>query len=246
MVVYCFLYIDASPLPTSTPPRPSQRSQSLSSRGQSSSPRRWSPTPHSWSSSPRSRSSSPHSQSSSDSGRGRGVTSHGRGRGHGSSRGQGRGRGHGSSGGHGRGGVTGTNSRGHGRGNAPAPWIWTTTKSPTNVPATFSFVGDCAGPNNEAVGVRAPADCFDLFLGTYYDELLVQTNLYAEQQRVAKGDTSPWSPISKEELLAFIGLNIAMGIISLPSLDDYWSTDIIRSHPSCQGIGFVRFYDTSM
>lgn len=30
--------------------------------------------------------------------------------------------------------------------------------------------------------------------------------------------------------MAFIGINIAMGIISLPSLDDYWSTDPILSH----------------
>ena len=31
--------------------------------------------------------------------------------------------------------------------------------------------------------------------------------------------------------MAFIGMNIAMGIVSLPKLDQYWSTDPILSHP---------------
>lgn len=63
-----------------------------------------------------------------------------------------------------------------------------------------------------------------------HDEILAQSNLYADQQRSAKHDQSPWTPISKEELMAFIGINIAMGVVSLPSMDDYWSTDPILSH----------------
>lgn len=63
-----------------------------------------------------------------------------------------------------------------------------------------------------------------------YDELLIQTNLYANQQREAQNDTSVWTPISKEELMAFVGINIAMGIVSLPTLNDYWSTDPILTH----------------
>ena len=31
--------------------------------------------------------------------------------------------------------------------------------------------------------------------------------------------------------MAFIGMNIAMGVVSLPRLDQYWSTDPILSHP---------------
>ena len=74
------------------------------------------------------------------------------------------------------------------------------------------------------------------FLSDYYEELLQQSNLYADQWRAAAVDTSQFISISKEELIAFIGLNIAMGVISLPKLNDYWSTDIIRSHPWFQSV----------
>ena len=30
--------------------------------------------------------------------------------------------------------------------------------------------------------------------------------------------------------MAFIGINIAMGIVSFPTLDDYWSSDPILAH----------------
>ena len=52
-----------------------------------------------------------------------------------------------------------------------------------------------------------------------------------KQQSAAKNHTSPWKPVTKDELMAFIPMNIAMGIVSLPKLDQYWSTDPILSHP---------------
>ena len=51
--------------------------------------------------------------------------------------------------------------------------------------------------------------------------------------------------------MAFIGMNIAMDIVSLPKLDQYWSTDPILSHPwfctvmSCLVIGSEKFCVTS-
>jgi len=57
-----------------------------------------------------------------------------------------------------------------------------------------------------------------------YDEILTQSNLYAEQQRAAKNDTSVWSPITKEELMVFIGVIVATGVVQLPSADDYWQS----------------------
>ena len=52
-----------------------------------------------------------------------------------------------------------------------------------------------------------------------------------KKQSAAKNHTSPWKPVTKDELMAFIPMNIAMGIVSLPKLDQYWSTDPILSHP---------------
>lgn len=96
---------------------------------------------------------------------------------------------------------------------------------------SFQFTGNLPGPKGEACNIVTPLECFLLFLTTtFHDEILAQSNLYANQQRMAKNDHSPWTQITKEELMAFIGINIAMGLISLPSMDDYWSTDPILSH----------------
>ena len=102
-----------------------------------------------------------------------------------------------------------------------------TNSSNTSTVVTYS--GGVPGSTSLAVGTTDLIDCFHLFLSSdIYDELLVQTNLYADQQRAAaKNDTGRWTPISKEELMAFIMINIAMGLVSLPTLDDYWSSDPI-------------------
>ena len=71
-----------------------------------------------------------------------------------------------------------------------------------------------------------------LFLPSLYEtKLLFQTNLYVDQHIASKNDNSNFDPIVKEELLAFIGINIAMGVVSLPPIDNYWSTPPILTHP---------------
>ena len=60
---------------------------------------------------------------------------------------------------------------------------------------------------------------------------LVQTNLYATQQKALKNITKPWNPVSKQEVLAFIGLNIAIEIVKLLELRNYWTTNPIVSYP---------------
>ena len=46
-----------------------------------------------------------------------------------------------------------------------------------------------------------------------------------------KGDTRPFTPINKAEFMAFVGINIAMGVVSLPAIRNYWSSDKILAHP---------------
>ena len=100
------------------------------------------------------------------------------------------------------------------------------------VTINIPFTGDLPGSKGCAVGVTDPLECFHLFLPSeYYDEITKQTNLYATQQRAAKNITTPWKPVTKAELMAFIGLNIAMGVVQLPTLRSYWSTDPILGHP---------------
>ena len=95
---------------------------------------------------------------------------------------------------------------------------------------------------NEARGVTNPLECFHLFIPMdFYNELLVQTNLYAQQPRPARATrrrtTRPRTtrprrtkPITIDELMAFIGLVIAMGVVCLPDYRDYWSTDPLFSN----------------
>jgi len=90
---------------------------------------------------------------------------------------------------------------------------------------------DEPGPKNQAIGVTEPLDCFHLLLPEdFYDKLIAETNRYASQQRELCNDHSPWNPVSREELMAFVGLVIAMGIVSLPSLTDYWSMEPMHCH----------------
>ena len=106
-------------------------------------------------------------------------------------------------------------------------WKW---KETPNRAVDLLFWGDEPGPTNRAIGVTEPLDFFHLLSEDFYDKLLVETNCYANQQRQVNNDHSPWNPVSKEELMAFIGFVIAMGIVSLPSINDYWSTEPMHYH----------------
>lgn len=57
-----------------------------------------------------------------------------------------------------------------------------------------------------------------------------QTNLYCRQSN--QGNTpADWQDVCYEEVLAFIGIVIAMGLVQLPSLDDYWASVGIFNNP---------------
>ena len=109
-------------------------------------------------------------------------------------------------------------------------WTWTAS-SISSTGSEISFYGNTSGPCGIAVGVIVPLKCFNLFIPpSFYDELLVQTNLYADQQCLTNNDTCRWNPITLNELKVFIGITFVMGIIPLPAINDYWSTDPIVSH----------------
>ena len=56
------------------------------------------------------------------------------------------------------------------------------------------------------------------------DSIVTQTKLFAEQKKVD-------FPFCSEELLAFFGLNIAMGLLRLPQIRDYWSRNKVLCTP---------------
>lgn len=64
-------------------------------------------------------------------------------------------------------------------------------------------------------------ESFNKFFDDQMFELIVeQTNLYAMQKQ-----SKNWTSTSIEEIKAFIGIIILMGIHVLPSIDNYWSSD---------------------
>ena len=56
------------------------------------------------------------------------------------------------------------------------------------------------------------------------DNIVVQTNLYAQQCIATKPDPG-WNDTARDEMRAFIGLNMLMGIVVMPELHMYWSSD---------------------
>ena len=56
------------------------------------------------------------------------------------------------------------------------------------------------------------------------EEIVRQTKLFAVQKKINL-------QFCVEELLAFLGINVAMGLLKLPMLCDYWSTNQVLATP---------------
>ncbi|CAG5000591.1 unnamed protein product [Parnassius apollo] len=76
-----------------------------------------------------------------------------------------------------------------------------------------------------------PQDFYSLLvLDTVFEDIVYQTNLFAEQI-ISKGGLKrvsrihKWVPTDVKEIKKFFALILWMGLVRLPSLADYWSTD---------------------
>ena len=98
------------------------------------------------------------------------------------------------------------------------------------------------GPRRSVfVDLNAESQPYNFFCKTGGDNtfnlLADETNRYAAQ----KG-TEGWEDVSAEEMQSFVGIQLAMGIVRLPSMHDYWSTNPILSAPGIvKGMGRNRF-----
>lgn len=94
-------------------------------------------------------------------------------------------------------------------------------------------------------GCSTPLDFFHALLPlTYFDHVTERTNDYAEQRRAPgkentppslstrsqtaeeEEEKGPWSPTTVQEILAFVGCVIAMGMVKVGRTADYWSEDL--------------------
>ena len=81
------------------------------------------------------------------------------------------------------------------------------------------------GPSQATKHAVTPLQVFQLLLmSTVLEPIVHQTKLFASQKKVNL-------ELCLEEMQAFLGLNIAMGVLRLPQVRDYWSTHDILATP---------------
>lgn len=92
-----------------------------------------------------------------------------------------------------------------------------------NANASIGY-NEVSGPSRMVHLLESPIQFLMLFMTRQLIESFVyQTNLYCQQ--VNEGNKpNGWTELTYEEILAFIGLVIAMGLVKLPSVSDNWST----------------------
>ena len=115
-----------------------------------------------------------------------------------------------------------------------SPWKEVTTIDSQPEHQYLETPGPCLPDDVE---LKEPEDYFSLFFSEELYQLIAdETNLYAQLLRAnrpmtARSSLRNWRDLSVPELKAFIGLILNMGIINVPSIRDYWSTDITGNIP---------------
>ena len=102
-------------------------------------------------------------------------------------------------------------------------------KKQANVYTKFPFAGPIPGPTLPSTDESASA-CFSrFFTDEVWELLVVETNRFAAQFRASQSASRPrpWHDVTEEEMKAFVGMLMVMGICKLPRVENYWST----SHP---------------
>ena len=88
------------------------------------------------------------------------------------------------------------------------------------------------GPSRLASSQTSPLYYLKLFFtAQIFQMMMTQTNLYRQPCQFAKPSTAPWTDVTVEEIMAFMGVVIAMGNTQLPEVFDYWRTEPILSMP---------------
>ena len=100
-----------------------------------------------------------------------------------------------------------------------------------NTGSSIPFL-EVPGPSRQALQATTIMDILNLFIPLALVQSWVdETNRHATEMRNRKPSSMKWVNVSVEELLAYIGMVIAMGLVNLPSALDYFSTEPILSHP---------------
>ena len=104
------------------------------------------------------------------------------------------------------------------RGKSPSPYKW----AKTGTTITIKPFSEPVGP--QVPIPSSPLQIFQLFFTMNIIEYIVeQSNLFASQCLEEK--YASWCEITCEEMIAYFGFMILMGIVRLPKIEDYWKKD---------------------
>ena len=95
--------------------------------------------------------------------------------------------------------------------------------------------------------VTLSSTVIDVFLCFFTEELLLMitelSNLFAEQSMEWE-EFQQWVKITVDEVKAYLGFIILMGLVRLPSIYDYWSTNLVYHYsPTADRIPRDRFFE---
>ena len=120
------------------------------------------------------------------------------------------------------------------------PTSWSSTLHPVTINPFTSPVGPTVPISD------SPLEVLELFFSAdLMEKIIEESNRYANQ---VMGDEryNKWKKVTVEELKAFLGFHILMGIIHLPAVDDYWRRDpLLRYAPIADRITRDRFRELS-
>ncbi|PIK50085.1 putative piggyBac transposable element-derived protein 4-like [Apostichopus japonicus] len=120
------------------------------------------------------------------------------------------------------------------RSNCCGEWLWEDfTEDVPFINENVNFAFETQGLSQAAKRANSEIDFLKLFLTEpVLQNLVDQTNLYASQEGVNRvGGGGKYIPVTRESVMAYIGLTIAMGLTNKSQIAEYWSTNQILQTP---------------
>lgn len=97
---------------------------------------------------------------------------------------------------------------------------------------------------------KSPVDYYQLFIDSeIIDEIVIQTNKYAEQkivQGILDQSIKPhsictnWTETNSKEIMRFMSIVIYMGLVTLPKIRDYWSKNVLYKNEFIKATNSVQ------
>ena len=124
-------------------------------------------------------------------------------------------------------------------GSPSQPAVWTTTLKPVEVKSFNSPVGPTTAIP------ETPREVFEILTDKLMTLTVTESNRYAEDV-MGSEKFAKWTKITVEEMKAFLGFSILMGINQLPAIKDYWKkNDYLHYSPIADRIPRDRFLEIS-